>query len=272
MFWKETKPLKELPLGIRLGLTAFLVVAGIGYLLGFANIYLTYSPNDQKPGLSVADVRLAFYGSRDGTKLEKAIQGGMGQYLASDADLEKIRKWVREGGKESDFVTVQPVFAASCDGCHSAASRTAGVVTEDYAGVSPLLAQDAGMPLSRLVQISHTHVLAALPVIFLLCLVFSFARYPQAVKGTVIVFSLLAIPADVGSWWLARASAALAPLVILGGVCLGLAFGALVLLSFYDLWLRKVEEKQPQSAEIWRQSSLNSATAEKNALIMSIEK
>ncbi len=128
------------------------------------------------------------------------------------------------------------------------------------------------MPFPRLVQISHTHLLAALPLIFLLCLVFSFARYPQAVKGTVIVFALLAIPADIGSWWLARASAALAPLVILGGVCLGLAFAALVLLSLYDLWLRKAEVRQPQSVEIRRQSSLNSATAEKNPLIMSIEK
>ena len=241
MFWEETKPLKKLPLGVRLGLTAFLLIAGIGYLLGFTNIYLTYSPNDQKPGLSVADVRLAFYGSREGTKLEKAIQGAMRQYLASDADFEKIRQWIREGGKESGFVNVQPVLAASCDSCHSKASQVGGVVTEDYAGLSPLFAQDTGMSISRLVQISHTHVLAALPLIFLLCFVFSFSRFPQAVKGVVIVFSLLAIPADIGSWWLAKLSAGMAPLVILGGVSLGLAFAALVLLSLYDIWVRKAD-------------------------------
>jgi hypothetical protein len=272
VFWEETRPLKKLPLGFKLGLTAFLLIAGVGYLLGFTNIYLTYSPNDQMPGLSVADVRLAFYGSREGTKLEKAVQGGMRQYLASDTDFEKIRQWIREGGKESGFVSVQPVFAASCDGCHSRASQVGGVVTEDFAGVSSLLAQDSGMPISRLVQISHTHILAALPLIFLLCFVFSFSRFPQPVKGGVIVFSLLAIPADIGSWWLARFFAPMAPLVILGGVCLGLAFAALVLLSFYDLWLRKADLRQPQSAEIRLQSSRNSATAEKNALIMSIEK
>jgi len=272
MFWEETRPLRKLPLGVKLGLTAFLLVAGIGYLLGFTNIYLTYSPNDQKPGLSVADVRLAFYGSREGTKLEAAIQGPMRQYFASDADLEKVRQWVREGGKESGFATVQPVFAASCDSCHSTASQVGGVVTEDYAGLSPLLAQDNGMPISRLVQISHTHVLAALPLIFLLCFVFSFSRFPQPVKGIVIVFSLLAIPADIGSWWLARLSPGMAPLVILGGVSLGIAFGALVLLSLYDLWLRKAELSRTQSAEIFRQISRNSETAEKKDLIASMEK
>lgn len=270
MFWEETRPLKKLPLGIKLGLTAFLLIAGIGYLLGFTNIYLSYSPNDQNPGLSVADVRLAFYGSREGTKLETAIQGPMRQYFASDSDFEKVRQWIREGGKESSFVNVQPVFAASCDSCHSNASRVGGVVTEDYAGLSPLLAQDSGIPVARLVQISHTHVLAALPLIFLLCFVFSFSRFPQVVKGVVIVFSLLAIPADIGSWWLAKLSAAAAPLVILGGVCLGLAFGALVLLTLYDIWLRKVIRLQ--AVEILRQSSRNSPTAEKNALIASIEK
>ncbi len=241
MFWDQTKPLYKLPVGIKLGLTVLLLIAGIGYLLGFANIYLTYSQKDGKPGLSVQDIRLAFYGSREGTKLEKAIEGGMKQYFASDADFQKVDQWVKAGGKEAGFADVQPVFLSSCATCHSKDSQAGGVVTEDYASVSPLLAQDTGMPIPRLVSISHTHVLAMLPLMFVLVFVFSFTRFPQRLRNVIIVLALLTIPLDIGSWWLAKASAALAPLVILGGVCLGLAFLVLVLLPLYDLWLRRAD-------------------------------
>ena len=241
MFWDETKALYKLPFGTKLGLTVFLLTAGIGYLLGFANIYLTYSGKDGKPGLTIQDIRIAFYGSAGGSKLEKAIEGGMRQYFASDSDFEKVRQWVKTGAKEASFATVQPALTSSCATCHSKASQTGGIVIEDYANVSALLGQDTGMSFARLVSLSHTHVLAVLPLIFVLTFVFSFSRFPRVLKSVIIVFSLLAIPADIGSWWLAKLFAPLAPLVLVGGLCLGLAFLVLVLLPLYDLWLRRTD-------------------------------
>jgi hypothetical protein len=52
-------------------------------------------------------------------------------------------------------------------------------------------------------------------------------------------FASLAILLDIGSWWLARLSAGLAVLVILGGVSLALSFAAFILLSLADMWLRR---------------------------------
>ncbi len=238
MLWQETKGLGKIPMSFKLGLTAFLLVAGIGYLLGFANIWLSYSGIDGKPGLSVADVRLAFYGDRGVTKLQKAIDGAMKQYLASDADGARIKDWINAGAKESRFADVKSAFE-TCLACHSKDVKTAGVVLEDYAGVSPLVALDTGMSIPRLVTLSHIHVLATLPLIFALCLVFSFARFPNWFKGLVIVYSFASIVADIGSWWLAKASGALAVFVILGGLALAVAFLVLILLSLYDIWLRK---------------------------------
>jgi hypothetical protein len=238
MFWEETKGLRTLPMGYRVGISAFLILAGIGYLLGFANIYLTYSPIDQKPGLSVKDIRLSFYGAREGTRLEKSIAGGMKQYLASDADRQKIVDWAKGGGKESGFPAIKPILDSSCSACHSKIAKTAGVATEDYADVSALLAQDTGKPLARLVALSHTHLLATLPLIFLLGFVFSFTQFPQRLKGAIIVFSFASILIDIGSWWLAKLAGQFAFLVILGGVCLALSFAALILPALYDLWLR----------------------------------
>jgi hypothetical protein len=239
MFWRETKGLAAIPLTSKLTLTVLLAVAGVGYLLGFFNIYLTYSPVDQKPGLSLQDISLSFYGARGATKLEKSVDGSMRQYLASDADYRTVKDWLSGGATEAGFGRVQPIFEASCGTCHSAEAAVAGVVIVDYAGISPLLGQDMGKSIPRLVSISHTHVLATLSVIFLLVFIFSFTRYPQALKGLVMVFSSLAILVDIGSWWLAKLSPALAVLVLLGGLALAVSFLALIVLSLVDMWFRK---------------------------------
>jgi len=238
MLWQETKGLGKIPVSFKLGLTAFLIVAGIGYLLGFTNIWLTYSGVDGKPGLSIADVRIAFYGNRGVTALQKAVDGPMKQYLASDADGAKIKDWIAAGGKESGFAGVKGAFE-SCLACHSRDVKTAGVVLEDYASVAPLLAQDRGMPFPRLVTLSHIHVLATTPLIFILCLVFSISLFSNRFKGVVIVFSFASIVVDIGSWWLAKLSGSLAVLVLIGGLCLAVTFLVLILLSLYDIWLRK---------------------------------
>jgi cytochrome c5 len=241
MFWRETKGLAGIPLVSKLTLTVLLAVAGVGYLLGFTNIYLSYSPVDQKPGMSLQDISRSFYGERGSTKLDKAIDGSMRQYFAGDAEHQAMKEWLAGGAKESEFQKVKPVFESSCNSCHSAEAAVADVVTADYADLAPLLKQDTGKSVSRLVSLSHTHVLATLPVIFVLVFIFSFARYPEALKGLVMVFSSLAILLDVGSWWLAKLSPALAILVILGGVSLAVSFLALIVLSFVDLWFGKRE-------------------------------
>ena len=240
MLWQETQGLGKIDMSFKLGLTAFLLIAGIGYLLGFANIYLSYAGVDGKPGLSIADVRIAFYGNRGVTAMQKAIDGSMKQYLASDADGVKIKDWINAGGKESGFEDVKGALA-SCIACHSKDVATAGVVLDDYKSVAPLLAQDAGMPIRLLVSLSHIHVLATLPIVFLLCLVFSFSRFGNTFKGVVILFSFASIVVDIGSWWLAKVSGAMAVLVILGGFCLAITFGVLIVLSLYDMWLRKAD-------------------------------
>ena len=239
MFWQKTEGLGRLPSSSKLGITAFLLIAGIGYLLGFANIYLTYSPIDQQPGMSITDVRVAFSGSPEGTALERAIDGTMREYFGSDAEYGQVKDWLKAGAPKGSFDGVAAVFAGSCGSCHSADAAVAGVITDTYTGLQPQLERDTGKSVPRLVSISHTHVLATLPVIFLLCLVFAFTLQRETVKTVVILFSFLAIVLDIGSWWLAKFVPALAPLVIIGGVCLALSFLVLILLSLHDLWLRR---------------------------------
>jgi hypothetical protein len=239
MFWKDPQGLKSIPMYSKVGISILLIVAGVGYLLGFATIYSTYSPVDQQPGMSVADIRIAFYGAREKTRLEKSIDGTMREYFADEAGYQATKDWIAAGAKEADFPRIKQIFDVSCNTCHSADAQVAGVVTETYADVSEYLNQDTGKSVSRLISLSHTHVHGTLPVMFALIFIFSFTLYKNWLKTLVIAFSAAAILIDVGTWWLAKLAAALAPLVILGGLALAVANAALILLPLYELWIKK---------------------------------
>lgn len=52
----------ELPLSMRTLFTATLIVLGIGYVFAMIQIYETHSGLDGKPGLSAADIAIAYSG------------------------------------------------------------------------------------------------------------------------------------------------------------------------------------------------------------------
>ena len=239
MFWKDPKGLKSIPMYSKVGISILLVVAGVGYLLGFANIVVSYAPIDEQPGMSIQDIRISFYGAREKTKLEKAIDGTMKEYFMDEAGYRATKEWITAGAAEDGFPRIKEILDVSCSTCHSSDAQVAGVVTEEYEDVAQYLKQDTGKSISRLISLSHTHVNGTLPAMFALIFIFSFTLYKDWIKTVVIAFSAAAILADVGAWWLAKLSGALAPVVILGGIALALAYGALILLPLYELWVKK---------------------------------
>lgn len=242
MFWKDSLDMQELPLSSKIGISAFLILAGIGYLLGFGVILSTYSPTDQEPGLSMQDVRISFYGARDMTAFEASIDGSMKQYFASDSEYDEVKEWLTAGFDEDGFAELKPIMDVSCNTCHSSGAQVADVVTETYEDIKPFLVQDTGKTVGRLLSLSHTHLMATFVILFGLTIIFARTQFSELIKRIVISFAYFALVADIGSWWLAKLAGPLAILVILGGISLGVAFGSLVLMSLYDLWLRKVKK------------------------------
>jgi hypothetical protein len=239
MFWNDQTQLGEMRSSSKIAITAFLIAAGIGYLFGFLNIALSYSAVDTQPGMSVNDIRMSFYGKRGSTKLEKSIDGTMKQYFQSEADYQATKDWLAAGATEEGFSAIKPIFDVSCSTCHSAEARVAEVVTVDYSDLEGLLAQDKGKSASRLVSLSHTHILATAPVLFILVLIFAFTSFSETLKTIVMGFGFLALFLDIGSWWLAKAVPWGAGFVILGGASLGISFAVLAVLPLYDMWLKK---------------------------------
>lgn len=241
MFWKETIRLRTMPVTTKFIISFFLVLTGFGYLLGFSNIYMTYNMVDQKPGLSIEDISLTYYGARDKTTLEKAIDGSMKQYFTDTSEYTVVKDWVLDGASEDAWdKEIESIFDASCNTCHSESTALAGVVTVEYSDVENYLGANEGKSWSRIVGVSHTHILAITPLVFILIILLSFTSYPAIVKNIVSIFAFSAVFLDVGSWFLAKFSPFFSIFVLIGGMSLGLSFGLLVLLPLYDLWIKKV--------------------------------
>ena len=240
MLWKhEVEGLQHLPFSRKIGMTIFLIVIGIGYVFGFFNIILSYGANDVEPGISLKDIAIAFYGARDKTALEKSIDGSMRIYFASDSDYNSVKEWLADGGKEKEFETIKPILDQSCNTCHSSDVKVADAALDTYENTEEWLGQDTGKSIPRLVGISHTHILSAAVVVFILVSILCSTTYPQALKVTLCTWSYLTIALDVGGWWLAKISPSLSFMVILGGASMGSAWGLLIILPLYELWFKK---------------------------------
>ena len=239
MFWKDAPRLRSLGLASKVAISAFLALAGIGYVFGLLNIILTYQMTDGQSGLSLRDVQLVYFGSLN-TSLDRSIDGTMREFFSSDADYDAVKDWVLLGGEEDTYGPVQNVFDNDCVQCHNSEFYSAaGLVLEGYDDVAPYLEKDAGKSVGRLVSLSHTHLLSTIVVVFILVFIFSFSSFPDWVKLTLYLLSFFAIFLDIGSWWLAKLGPGFAILVIVGGAMLGTSFGALSVLGLWDTWFGK---------------------------------
>jgi len=241
MFWRDAPKLRSMSMASKLAISAFLLLAALGYLFGFLNIFVTYQMTDGTPGLSGKDVELAFYGS-PGTALEGAIDGSMRSQFSSDANYQEVKEWIESGGTEVSFGPIQEIFDADAYECHSSETMAAGgLELNDYGDVEPLLAKDTGKSLTRLIALSHTHVLSLSVAIFLLVFIFSFSSYPEWLKMGIYIMSFSAIVLDIGAWWLAKFAPFFSVFVIIGGALLGTSFGVLIWLGLWDVWFGKAE-------------------------------
>ena len=193
-------------------------------------------------GLSIKDLELAFYGSAR-TALEGAIDGSMRVQFDSDANYSDVKEWVEAGGDEGSFEPIQETFATDCVECHGSETFAAGNLELDsYEGVEPLLEADTGKSISRLIALSHAHLLSVSVVVFLLVFIFSFSSYPEWLKMVTYLVAFFAVFLDVGSWWPAKLAPFFSIFIIIGGAALlGTAFGTLSLLGLWDLWFGKAE-------------------------------
>lgn len=237
----------EFPLSMRTLYTGALIVLGIGYLFAMIQIFNSHAGRDGNPGLSIDDIRIAYSGSTDATKLESAMMGPMSGMLPAN-ERGQIVAWVHRGLDEKEYENqVKPIIERRCVACHDGSNPHIPNLDgfEEMAEVAQI---DTGMNISTLVRVSHIHMFGLTFIFFVMGTIFSHAYVrPIWFKSLLIATPFAAIVIDIMSWYLTKLHPGFAWIVIVSGAFMGMSFGLQWVISMYQIWLYKYKAvKSPQ--------------------------
>lgn len=235
--------LSKLPVSLKLVISLTLIVLGFGYLIAMVNLYLTYSLTDGEPGLTPEDMRRAFYGNRDNTKLAAKIHGGsMEQFLPKTGEKELILSWIQDGAEQPAYeATVRPILAENCVRCHNPEGLQRFAPLTTYEEVMTVTQIDRGEPVSLWARVAHTHVQAIAVIFLVLGGVFSFTSLAEKWKIAIVTAPFLMLLVDFGARFLAKFTPATVYVMMVSGAAIGALFGIMILIPLYEIWFKKVE-------------------------------
>jgi hypothetical protein len=231
--------LQSLPLPQRLVISLTLIVLGVGYLIATYNLYLTYSMTDGEPGLTVSDLRRAFYGQRDNTKIASKINGGsMAQFLPRAGEKEKILTWIQDGAERNGYeATVKPILDSNCVRCHNPQGLQRFAPLTSYEEVTAVTQIDRGEPVQLWARVAHTHIQSIGLIFLVLGGVFSFTSWKDRWKVAIIGLPFLALLVDFGTRFLAKYYADIVYVMLGSGAVIGLMFAVMILAPLYEMWI-----------------------------------
>ena len=233
--------LGQLPLPLKVVLSLTLLVLGVGYVIALLNLYLTYSLTDGEPGLTAADLRRAFYGNRDNTKLAAKIDGGsMAQFLTDAADRGKILTWIQDGAERAGYeAVVAPLLRENCVRCHNPQGLQRFAPLTTYEEVMVVTQIDRGEPPALWARVAHTHIQSIGLMFLVMGGVFSMTAIAERKKVAILVVPFAALLVDFGTRFLARYVPGIVYLMMLSGAVIGLSFAVMILAPLYEMWLKR---------------------------------
>ncbi len=241
--------LRRLAFGQRLGLSFLLLVLLGGLAASFEFIRSHHGPRDGRPGLTVDDVQGVYHGIQRRAPLVTALERGHPEGLPKD-DRETLLRWLASPRISDDFDSLDlgddapaELLAAHCLSCHARnATEGDGIGREIpltyWDDVQKVAFSTEVEPMSKeiLLATTHTHALSMALIGLVVVLLGAWTRFPRALVGALSIATGLGLALDIGGWWLARDTAALAHLIVLGGGAYGMGCVGLALFALIELW------------------------------------
>lgn len=210
-------------------------VLGLGYCMALGYLYMTHAGLNGKPGISVQDIAIPYYGNRSGTRLELMLRGQMRDKITPD-EMNQVVAWLKSGSTEDVYDdTIYPIIMKDCASCHSAKSGKNLKDFTTYEGIIPVATVDHGMSMETLVKLSHIHLFGIGLVTFVLGFVFCFSTLPAWFKNVTIVAPFFAMVIDITTWYLTKWDPIFAYTVVVSGLILGTAWGIQIFVSLYQI-------------------------------------
>ncbi len=216
--------------------TLFLLTIGLGYLFALTHLYFSHSSRDGKPGLSIEDVMIAYYGSHDHSRLGAAINGPMEPNLKSKTDKLVILKWLQNGKDKDEYLEkVAPIIQRDCAACHSPANNSGLPDLTRYETILEV-ADTRGASLPALVRVSHIHLFGIAFILFFTGKIFILTELNPVLKRIIVAIPFAAMLIDILSWYVTTVVPSFAYVVVISGALLGLSMGIQILVSLYQMW------------------------------------
>lgn len=218
-----------------------LVILGLGYAMALGYLYMTHSGLDGKPGITVQDIAISYYGNRSGTRLEEMLRGPMAG-MRTQEQLNQIVAWLKAGADKKVYdKIIHPIIEQQCARCHSAKSGMNLPDFTTYEGIRRVAKVNTGMSVLTLMKLSHIHLFGIGLVAFVIGFVFTFAEIPDWFKNVVIFAPFFAIVTDIATWFLTKWDPIFAYTVVVAGVAMGLSWAIQIFISLYQvIFLRHV--------------------------------
>jgi len=220
--------------------TMFLITIGLGYMFALGHTYYSHQGRDGEAGLSVEDVKIAYYGKHQQTRLGAALNGSMGSNLELPAQKKIITDWIENGTDQAAFhASIAPIFNNHCIACHSSDTGMGLPALDNYEDVLKLTSQDTGASIESLVRVSHIHLFGIAFILFFVGRIFILCEIPPIAKRITVAIPFIAILIDIMSWYITKAVPGFAYVVVITGGLMGLSLSAQILISLYQMWLYK---------------------------------
>jgi hypothetical protein len=225
--------------------TMFLITIGIGYLFALTYMFFSHSGRDGEAGLSVEDIKIAYYGESEITRLGASLNGSMADNLEFPQQKQIIFDWIEKGTKEETFKTeIAPIFNDNCIGCHSVEAEMGLPPLTSYDEVREVTHADTGISIQSLVRVSHIHMFGIAFILFLVGRIFVLCEMSVKLKRAMVIVPFLAILIDIFSWYLTKIIPGFAVLVIISGGLMGISLCAQILISMYQMWFYTPKRKR----------------------------
>jgi hypothetical protein len=230
-----------LPMSTRMVYTMTLLVLGTGYLFAMLQVFFTHAGLDGNPkNISAEDIRVAYHGSENDTRLETALKGPMSEMLPPE-ERAVIFKWVKGGSTNEGYEKdVKPIVESRCLACHDGSNPHLPNLS-NFEGISKVVAKDTGATIPTLVRVSHIHLFGITFIFFIVSSIFTHAYIrPLWLKCVIIVLPFLTILTDIFSWYLTKWYPSFAWFIIGSGALMGISFTAQWVTSMWQMWFYKL--------------------------------
>jgi len=220
----------------------FLITIGLGYLFALAHLYFTHEGRDGKPGLSVEDIKIAYYGQHQQTRLGAALNGPMSGNLEYPDQKQIIFDWIEHGADVDTFnANVAPILNKNCIMCHSPDSGLNVPPLTNYEEVMKVTQSDTGASIQSLVRVSHIHLFGIAFILFFVGRIFILCEMKPMVKRVMVLIPFFAILLDILSWYVTKVVPGFAIVVVLSGALMGLSLVGQILVALYQMWFYKAK-------------------------------